>query len=198
MQNQTEITEKMRAYLIDWLTELHLKFKLWQETLYVTIGIIDKFLQIEPDFKKKDLQCLGITAIHIAGKYEEIYPPELKHLLKVTDNIITKESVLKLENKILQKLDFNLTFPSIFRFMERYARIAQVSEKTSILAQYFCDTCLLDCTLMKEPPSKLAAMSIYAAQKVIKGGSEQVWNATMTKNTGYKEEAIRGMAIDLL
>ena len=107
MQNQSEITEKMRAYLIDWLTELHLKFKLWSETLYVTIGIIDKFLQIEPDFKKKDLQCLGITAIHIAGKYEEIYPPELKHLLKVTDNIITKESVLKLENKILQKLDFN-------------------------------------------------------------------------------------------
>jgi G2/mitotic-specific cyclin-B, other len=62
--------------------------------------------------------------MHIAGKYEEIYPPELKHLLKVTDNVISKESVLKLENKILIKLDFNLTFPSIFRFMERYARIA--------------------------------------------------------------------------
>lgn len=153
----------MRAYLIDWLTELHLKFKLWPETLYVAIGVIDRFLQAEPDFKKKDLQCLGITAMHVAGKYEEIYPPELKHLLKVTDNVISKESVLKLEYKILQKLDFNITYPSIFRFMERYARIAQVSEKTLILAQYFCDTCLLDCTLMKELPSKLAAISIYAA-----------------------------------
>ena len=56
MQNQTEITEKMRAYLIDWLTELHLKFKLWPETLYVCIGIIDKYLMVENrDFKKKDL-----------------------------------------------------------------------------------------------------------------------------------------------
>jgi hypothetical protein len=162
----------MRAYLIDWLTELHLKFKLWPETLYVAIGIIDRFLLLENDFKKKELQCLGITAIHIAGKYEEIYPPELKHLLKVTDNAISKEQVLKLEGKILMRLDFNLTFPSIFRFMERYARIAQVSEKTLLLAQYFCDTCLLDCTLMKEHPSKLAAISVYAAQKVIKGGSE--------------------------
>jgi cyclin B len=46
----------MRAYLIDWLTELHLKFKLWPETLYVCIGIIDKYLMVEDkDFKKKDL-----------------------------------------------------------------------------------------------------------------------------------------------
>jgi hypothetical protein len=46
---------------------------------------------VENDFKKKELQCLGVTAMHIAGKYEEIYPPELKHLIKVTDNAITKE-----------------------------------------------------------------------------------------------------------
>jgi hypothetical protein len=55
MSNQTEVTEKMRAYLIDWLTELHLKFKLWPETLYVTVGVIDKFLMNEPNFKKKEL-----------------------------------------------------------------------------------------------------------------------------------------------
>lgn len=91
MQNQSEITEKMRAYLIDWLSELHYKFKLWPETLYVCIGIIDKFLKVENDFKKKDLQCLGITALHIAGKYEEIYPPELRHILKITDNAVTKD-----------------------------------------------------------------------------------------------------------
>ena len=45
----------MRAYLVDWLSELHMKFKLWPETLYVAIGIIDKFLMNEKDFKKKDL-----------------------------------------------------------------------------------------------------------------------------------------------
>ena len=124
----------MRAYLVDWLTELHMKFKLWQETLYVAIGIIDKFLAVEPNFKKKELQCLGITAMHIAGKYEEIYPPDLSHYLKVTDNAVTRESVLKLEFTILIKMDFDCTFPSIFRFLERFARVAQVSEKTLFLA----------------------------------------------------------------
>lgn len=91
MSNQTEITEKMRAYLIDWLTELHLKFKLWTETMFVCVGIIDKMLMAEANFKKKDLQCLGITALHIAGKYEEIYPPELRNILKVTDNAVSKD-----------------------------------------------------------------------------------------------------------
>jgi cyclin B len=124
VNNQNEITEKMRAYLIDWLSELHLKFKLWPETLYVCTGIIDKFIMLQPDIKKKDLQCLGITALHIAGKYEEIYPPELKQILRVTDNAVNKDEVLALEFKILQTLDFNVTFPSILRFMERYARIA--------------------------------------------------------------------------
>lgn len=82
--------------------------------------------------------------------------------------------------------------------MERYARISQVNEKTMVLANYLCDSCLLDCTLMKEKPSKLAAVSIYASQRVMKGNQANVWNATMTKNTGYKEEDIRGMAIDLI
>ena len=187
----------MRAYLIDWLSELHLKFKLWPETLYVCVGIIDKYIMIQPDIKKKDLQCLGITALHIAGKYEEIYPPELKQILRVTDNAVSKDQVLQLEFAILQTLDFNVTFPSILRFMERYARIAQVHERTQMLAQYLCDNCLLDCTLMKEQPSKLAAVCLYAAMRLSKGNQNgAIWNATLTKNSGFREEDVRGMAID--
>ena len=78
---QDQISLKYRQYLVDWLAELHYKFKMWPETLYVTVGIIDKTLMRWKNFKKTDLQCLGITALHIAGKYEEIYPPELKTIL---------------------------------------------------------------------------------------------------------------------
>ena len=81
--------------------------------------------------------------------------------------------------------------------MERYARIAQVPERTQMLAQYLCDTCLLDCTLMKEKPSKLAAVCLYAAMRLSKQ-TQQVWNATLTKNTSYKEDDVRGMAMDLI
>jgi Cyclin, C-terminal domain len=88
--------------------------------------------------------------------------------------------------------------------MERYARIAQVNERVQMLAQYLCDTCLLDCTLMKEKPSKLAAVCLYSAlykTRAPSGGSRGealLWNATLTKNSGYKEEEVRGMAMDLI
>jgi cyclin B len=153
----------MRAYLIDWLIELHLKFKLWPETLYVCVGIIDKFLMAEGDFRKKDLQCLGLTALHIAGKYEEIYPPELRAVLRVTENAVSREEVVGLEFRVLQALDFDLTFPSILRFTQRFARVAQLPDKAQMLALYLAETCLLDCTLMKEKPSKLGAVCLYAA-----------------------------------
>jgi hypothetical protein len=67
-----------------------------------------------------------------------------------------------------------------------------------MLAQYFSESCLLDCTLMKEKPSKLAAVSLYAAQRVMKGSQANVWSATLSKSTGYKEDELMGMAVDLL
>lgn len=75
----------MRAFLVDWLAELHFKFKMWSETLYVAIGLMDHYLAVVNDITKDNLQCLGITAIFIAGKYEEIYPPDIKTILKVVN-----------------------------------------------------------------------------------------------------------------
>jgi hypothetical protein len=86
MQNQSEIDRKKRSYLIDYLIEVHYKFKMQPETLYVTVGLVDRFLIAQPNVPKRDLQLLGITAIHIAGKYEEIYPPTLDKLVRVTQS----------------------------------------------------------------------------------------------------------------
>lgn len=117
----------MRAFLVDWLAELHFKFKMWQETFYVAIGIMDRYLSLETDLNKDALQCLGITSIFIAGKYEEIYPPDLKTILRVVNQVVTREEVLKMENSILAKLQFDVTFPSVHRFIERFGRLAQIN-----------------------------------------------------------------------
>jgi hypothetical protein len=44
MEKQNDINEKMRAILVDWLIEVHLKFKLLPETLFLTVNIIDRYL----------------------------------------------------------------------------------------------------------------------------------------------------------
>jgi len=74
----------MRAILIDWLTDVHLKFKLKPETLFLTVSIIDRFLQ-KISVQRQQLQLVGVTAMFIASKYEEIYSPEVKDFAYVTD-----------------------------------------------------------------------------------------------------------------
>lgn len=74
------------------------------------------------------LQTLGLAALLIAGKYEEIYPPDLKSILKVANLPVTKPDVLTLERHVLLTLEFDLTSPSILRFVERFARLSQMNE----------------------------------------------------------------------
>lgn len=48
-----DINEKMRAILVDWLVEVHMKFKLLPETLYVTVNLIDRYLELEQVHRSK-------------------------------------------------------------------------------------------------------------------------------------------------
>lgn len=68
MQEQTAITEKMRGILIDWIADLHLKFKMFPQTLYMIIMIIDKYIS-KKGATKENLQLIGTAAFFIAAKY---------------------------------------------------------------------------------------------------------------------------------
>lgn len=83
----------MRAILVDWLIEVHSKFRLQRETLYITISVIDRYLSIR-HCSKAQLQLVGVSALLIACKYEEIYPPDLKDFVYITDRAYTKQDVL--------------------------------------------------------------------------------------------------------
>ena len=181
---------------MDWLSELHYKFKMVPETLYVMIGIIDKTLIKWPNFRKSDLQCLGVTALHIAGKYEEIYPPDLKIILDVIENAVSHDQVVNMEKEILETLDFDMTWPSILRFMQRYACVANFSTEQHMIAQMFCDFMLYQTTLLKEKPSLMAAVAIYATNKISNRG--RPWNQSLVKvSRGIKEETIKPLMKEL-
>ena len=62
----------MRAILLDWLIEVHMGFKFREDTLFLTIHIIDTYLSVKK-IERCNLQLLGITALFIACKQNEIY-----------------------------------------------------------------------------------------------------------------------------
>ena len=150
----------MRAILLDWLVEVHIKFNLLTETLFITINLIDKYLS-KKNIHRKYLQLLGITALLIACKYEEIYPPEIKELILMTDNAYNKEQVLQMENEILHAVNFNVTFPTSLKFLEIFKNKLNLDEKNYHRCLYFIEVSLIDYKSSYFNPSLIASNSLY-------------------------------------
>jgi len=166
-QIQNEINERMRAILVDWLVEIHIKFKLLPETLYLTVNLVDRFLEKVP-VSKQQLQLVGVTAMLIASKYQEIYPPEVRDFVHITDKAYTKEEVLEMEGNMLRTLQFNLTVPTSLTFLERFTRLANLDKKSSFFSHYIIELALCDYIMLKYSPSVIAWGAIQLTSKVIR------------------------------
>jgi hypothetical protein len=193
---QTEVKDTSRGFLVEWIIDVHRKFRLMPETLYVTVSTIDRFLA-KVSIKKSQLHLLGVAALLIATKYEEIYPPELKELLNISENKFTKIEVLQMEYSILSTLEFNFFSPSSLRFLERYRRLSTTASDDNIFffAQYLCEIALLDSFLLKHKQSEIAAAAFILSAKNIK--KVNGWNIEMEKWTGLKDKDIKDAIEDL-
>ena len=103
----------------------------------------------------------------IACKYEEIYSPEVRDFVYITDKAYTREEILSMENSMLATLDFNICAPSSFRFLERYAKIANANSKQFSLARYLIELPLIEYRMLKHSPSNQAASALYLAMKIL-------------------------------
>ena len=100
MEHQPYITERMRSILIDWIIEVHFQFKLKTESLFLTVNLIDRYLE-RMTITKENLQLVGVSAMLIACKYEEIWPPQIKEYIHMCDNAYTKDDIIQMELSIL-------------------------------------------------------------------------------------------------
>jgi len=105
MKNQQHINENMRSMLINWLIEVHLKFKLVSETLYLAVNILDRYLA-KAQVTRPELQLVGITALWISSKYEEIWEIALGDCVHICDETYAKHDILEMEGAILEMLDY--------------------------------------------------------------------------------------------
>ena len=93
----------MRGILVDWIIEVHLRFHLMPETLFLTINLIDRYLE-KTQIMRTRLQLVAVAALLIASKYEEIYPPIVSDFVYITDNAYTREEILQMEQRMLTSL----------------------------------------------------------------------------------------------
>ena len=196
MERQIDINPNMRGILVDWVIEVQMKFKMLPETLYLTINLIDRYLERTVIMRDR-LQLVATAAMLIACKYEEIHPPCIADFVFITDNAFDVKEIIQMERHILVALEFQITVPSQYRFLERYAQIAGADKKLLHLAQLFMELTLLEQNLLAFTPSLVASSALYLAIKIIYKGYG-IWSPTFVHYTGYQEAQLLNCAIDMI
>ena len=162
MDRQNDINEKMRAILIDWLIEVHLKFRLVPETLYLCVNIIDRYCSVI-NVPRTKLQLVGVTALFLACKHEEIYPPEVRDCVYITDRAYDRQEVLDMEQTILRVLKWKLSLPTAFPFLDRFLSLTKASPMTKVTAAYYLERTLQEHDMLQYRPSMICASAVILA-----------------------------------
>uniref|UniRef100_A0A2N9H954 B-like cyclin n=1 Tax=Fagus sylvatica TaxID=28930 RepID=A0A2N9H954_FAGSY len=193
MDSQPDMNARMRSILIDWLTEVHCKFELMPETLYLTINIVDRYLSMQ-FVSRRELQLVGIASMVIACKYEEVWAPQIEDFICLSDYAYAREQILVMEKAILEKLEWYLTVPTPYVFLLRFIKASVSPDKEMENMVFF----LAELGLMHYPtvilycPSMIAAAAVYAAQCTL--DKSPFWSETLKHHTGYSEEQLMDCA----
>ena len=187
METQSDINARMRAILLDWLVEVHLKFKLVPQTLYLTVQLIDRFLELKV-VKRQKLQLVGVTAMLIASKYEEIYAPEVRDFEYISDKAYPQEEIIKMESFMLEALQFRVSVPTTLNFLQRFCKVTNAATKVKQLANYYSERMLQEHEMLQFSPSMLACAALSCARRAV---HKTPWNPTLAQYTGYDEAALK-------
>jgi len=183
-KTQTHVTEKMRTILVDWMVEVHIKYKQVPETLYLTVQLIDRYLQLK-SVRRSKLQLVGVACLLLASKYEEIYPPEVRDLVHVTDHAYTKTDIIDAESDVANALEFHLTVPTVHTFLCRYLKAAHADRSMVQMACYLAERGLQEYSMVGFKPSEVAAACILVARKSL--NRQSPWSPTLLKYTHLDE-----------
>ena len=164
MKMQNDINEQMRAILIDWLIEVHYRFRLKSETLFQTVWIIDTYLSMYPIIRAR-LQLLGIASLLISCKSQEIYYPQLNELIDITDGAYIKDELIEMETHVLKVLNFNIVAPTSNDFYNIIAKAFNFDNRQYFLGKYFLESSLIDYQMIKYSSSVIAVSCAYIVMK---------------------------------
>ncbi|KAK2461041.1 hypothetical protein APHAL10511_006982 [Amanita phalloides] len=186
MESQKELAWRMRGVLSDWLIQVHYRFQLQAETLFLCVNIMDRFLSARVVSLAK-LQLVGITCMFIAAKVEEILAPSVTHFLMCAESTYTESEILQAERYILKTLDWNLSYPSPMHYLRRVSKADNYNVEVRTLAKYFLEIQCVEWRLVAAPPSLMAAASIWLARIVM---GYDLWTPNLAHYSSYPESAL--------
>lgn len=166
METQKELAWKMRGVLVDWLVQVHARFKLMAETFFLCVNLIDRFLSVRVVSLAK-LQLVGVTCLFVAAKVEETIAPSVTNFIYCAQSSYTEIEILQAEKYILKTVDWNLGYPSPLNFLRRISKADDYNIHVRTIGKYLLEIGCLEWRLIATPPSLLAASAMWLARLIL-------------------------------
>uniref|UniRef100_A0A8C2Q972 Cyclin E2 n=1 Tax=Cyprinus carpio TaxID=7962 RepID=A0A8C2Q972_CYPCA len=193
LDRHPSLRPKMRSMLLDWLMEVCESYTLHRQTFYLAQDFFDRYMLSQSDVQKDQLQLIGITALFISSKIEEIYPPKITELAYVSDGACLAEEILQMELIMLKALNWDLCPETVLSWIKLYIQIASLYDVTNLLEPQFSqetyiqitqllDLCILDINSLdfKYGVLAAAAFSHFMSTDVVQKVSGLKWEAIET------------------
>jgi cyclin B len=110
---------------------------------------------------------VGVTAMLLAAKYEEIWAPEVRDFVYISDKAYTRKQILDTEKDMLAALGYNLSLPTSYQFLARLLKAANVHyhKELALFVAYSAELCLVEYSMLRYSYSELAAGIMYVAMR---------------------------------
>lgn len=125
----------------------------------------------------------------IASKYEEIWAPEVRDFVYITDKTYSKEQILSMEYQILSSLNFDILHVSPFIFLKRFHFVSGENKKSFFLAQFILEFSLLEYKMLNYDSSMKAASSLFISRKVLR--LDPSWPESVSAVSGYNDKDLK-------
>ncbi|KAE8667699.1 Cyclin-SDS-like [Hibiscus syriacus] len=156
---------QQRSFMIRWIVEQSTAKKFQQETIFLGVSLLDRFLSKGFFKSRRSLQIVGIACLTLATRLEENQPynsVQQKNFC-IGSNTYNRNEVVAMERLVMQCLNFQCFLPTIYNFLWFYLKAAKADAEVEKRAKYLAVLALLDHEQLRYWPSTVAAAIVIMA-----------------------------------
>ncbi|GMH37251.1 hypothetical protein BSKO_05124 [Bryopsis sp. KO-2023] len=202
MSRQEEVTEKHRAYIVDWMARTATALKIYDSVLHTGVGIMDRYMAIET-YTEKNIQMISAASLFLACKLDSEYDrPSLESVVSRmwvngSEQEEVRRKVGELARDILLKILEKVNFPTSLIFAERFMKALgyRSDPQLTCFIKFILESTLYDWGLSCVRPSLLAAAACSLVRSRLK--EEVVYPPELWAHSGFRWEEVEPVVEDL-
>ncbi|KAK6242477.1 Cyclin [Theobroma cacao] len=156
---------QQRSFIVRWIVEQCTAKDFQEETIFLGVCLLDRFLSKGYFKNRRSLQIVGIACLALAIRIEENQPYNSVRQKNfcIGSNTYSRNEVVAMEWLVMEVLNFQCFLPTIYNFLWFYLKAAKADAEVEKRAKYLAVLALSDHEQLRYWPSTVAAGVVIMA-----------------------------------